>query len=160
MRPSTPATPAARSSTRRAGGRHQHRHPRGQPEHRVRHRHRPGRAHHRPHPGGWGEITPDTPRLGVTTVGVETVEDEVRDRLGIDAEEGAFVYDVLPGSGAEAAGIRPGDVIVAVDGEAVTSNERLGELIGGREPGDAIEVRIEREGEEQTLTAEVGRQGG
>jgi putative serine protease PepD len=109
---------------------------------------------------GGGEITPDTPRLGVTTVGVETVEDQVRDRLNIDTEEGAFVYDVLPGSGAEAAGIRPGDVIVAVDGEAVTSNERLGELIAEREPGDAIEVRIEREGEEQTLTAEVGRQGG
>jgi S1-C subfamily serine protease len=108
---------------------------------------------------GGGEITPDTPRLGVTTVGVETVEDEVKDRLGITAEEGAFVYDVLPGSGAEAAGIEQGDVILALDGERITSNERLGELIGDHEPGDRVEVRIEREGEEQTLTAELGRQG-
>jgi S1-C subfamily serine protease len=108
---------------------------------------------------GGGEITPDTPRLGVTTVGVETVEDEVKDRLGITAEEGAFVYDVLPGSGAETAGIVQGDVIVAIDGERVTSNARLGELIGEHAPGDSVEVRIEREGEEQTLTAELGRQG-
>jgi serine protease Do len=108
---------------------------------------------------GGGEITPDTPRLGVTTVGVETVEDEVKDRLGITAEEGAFVYDVLPGSGAETAGIVQGDVILAIDGERVTSNARLGELIGEHAPGDSVEVRIEREGEEQTLTAELGRQG-
>ncbi|HZM31205.1 MAG TPA: trypsin-like peptidase domain-containing protein [Acidimicrobiales bacterium] len=108
---------------------------------------------------GGGEITPDTPRLGVTTVGVETVEDEVKERLGITAEEGAFVYDVVPASGAESAGIEQGDVILAIDGERVTSNERLGELIGEHEPGDRVEVRIEREGEEQTLTAELGRQG-
>jgi putative serine protease PepD len=109
---------------------------------------------------GGGEITPDTPRLGVTTVGVETIEDEVREQFGITADEGAFVYDVLAGSGAEAAGLRPGDVIVAVDGEGVTSNERLGELIAEHEAGDQIEVTIERDGEEQTVTAELGRQGG
>ena len=67
---------------------------------------------------------------------------------------------MLPGSGAEGAGLRPGDVIVAVDGEGVTSNERLGELIAEHEAGDQIEVTIERDGEEQTVTAELGRQGG
>ena len=108
---------------------------------------------------GGGEITPDTPRLGVTTVGVETIEDEVREQFGITADEGAFVYDVLAGSGAEGAGLRPGDVIVAIDGEGVTSNERLGELIAEHEAGDQIEVTIERDGEEQTVTAELGRQG-
>jgi S1-C subfamily serine protease len=109
---------------------------------------------------GGGEVTPDTPRLGVTTVGVESVEEAVKERLDITAEEGAFVYDVLRGSGAEAAGLEPGDVIIAVDGEAVTSNERLGELISRHEPGDTIEITIQRDGDEMTLTAEVGRQGG
>ncbi len=108
---------------------------------------------------GGGEVTPDTPRLGVTTVSLDTVEEAVKDRLGIEADEGAFVYDVIPGSGAEAAGLQQGDVIVAIDGEPITGNDDLGDAIGGHEVGDQIEVTIDRGGDEQTVTAEIGRQG-
>jgi serine protease Do len=109
---------------------------------------------------GGGAITPDTPRLGVTTVPVDTVTDEVRDQLGIESDEGAFVVEVVPGSGADDAGLEAGDVIVAIDGERITSNERLGEIVQGGSPGDSIEITIEREGDEQTITAEIGREGG
>jgi putative serine protease PepD len=108
---------------------------------------------------GNGEITPDTPRLGVTTVPLDTVEDAVKERLGIQADDGAFVVEVLPGSGAEAAGLQQGDVILRLDGEDVTSDARLGEIVREHEPGDTIEIVVEREGAEQTLTAELGRQG-
>jgi S1-C subfamily serine protease len=109
---------------------------------------------------GEGEITPDTPRLGVTTVPLDTVDDAVREQLEIQAEEGAFVVEVVPDSGADAAGVEQGDVILSVDGEAITSNEQLGEIVRGHSPGDTIEIVVERGGEEQTLTAEIGRQGG
>ena len=109
---------------------------------------------------GEGSITPDTPRLGVSTVPLDTVGSAARERLGIETDEGAFVVDVTPGSGAEDAGLEQGDVIIAVDGEEITSNERLGEIIREREPGDSIEIEIERGGEEQTLTAQIGRLGG
>jgi S1-C subfamily serine protease len=109
---------------------------------------------------GEGEITPDTPRLGVSTVPLDTVDDAVREQLEIQAEDGAFVVEVVPDSGADAAGIEQGDVILSVDGEAITSNEQLGEIVQGHSPGDTIEIVVERGGEEQTLTAEIGRQGG
>ncbi|MBN2624389.1 MAG: trypsin-like peptidase domain-containing protein [Acidimicrobiales bacterium] len=109
---------------------------------------------------GGGEITPDTPRLGVTTVPVDTVAEEVREQLDIRAEEGAFVVEVVPDSGADAAGLEQGDVILSVDGEDISSNARLGEIVQEHEPGDTIEITIERDGEEQTLSAEIGRQGG
>ncbi len=109
---------------------------------------------------GNGEITPDTPRLGVTTVPLDTVDDAVREQLGIEAEEGAFVVEVLPDTGAEAAGLEQGDVILSIDGEDITSNEQVGGIIQGHEAGDTIEIVVERGGEEQTLTAELGRQGG
>jgi putative serine protease PepD len=109
---------------------------------------------------GEGEITPDTPRLGVTTVPVDTVEDAVREQLDIQSDDGAFVVEVTPGSGADAAGVEQGDVIVRMDGEDITSNEQLGEIVRRHEPGDSIEIVVERDGEEQTLTAEIGRQGG
>ena len=109
---------------------------------------------------GNGEITPDTPRLGVTTVPVDSVADEVREQLDIDTDEGAFVVEVVPDSGAAEAGLEQGDVIVAVDGEEITSNEQLGEVVRDHEAGDSIEITILRDGEEQTVTAEIGRQGG
>jgi S1-C subfamily serine protease len=109
---------------------------------------------------GESEITPDTPRLGVTTVPLDTVDDAVREQLEIQAEEGAFVVEVVPDSGADVAGIEQGDVILSVDGEAITSNEQLGEIVQGHSPEDSIEIVVERGGEEQTLTAEIGRQGG
>jgi S1-C subfamily serine protease len=109
---------------------------------------------------GESEITPDTPRLGVTTVPLDTVDDAVREQLEIQADEGAFVVEVVPDSGADAAGVEQGDVILSVDGEAITSNDRLGEIVQGHSPGDTIEIVVERGGEEQTLTAEIGRQGG
>ena len=108
---------------------------------------------------GGGEITPDTPRLGVTTVSLDTVEEAVKNRLGIEAEDGAFIYDVIPGSGAEEAGLQQGDVIVAVDGDSITSNDELGAAIAEHEPGDEIELTIDRGGDEQTVTAQLGRQG-
>ncbi len=109
---------------------------------------------------GNGQITPDTPRLGVSTVPVGSVSDAVKRRLGIETDEGAFVLEVSPGSGADTAGLQEGDVIVAVDGEALHGDDRPGDLIRQHEPGDTIEVTIERGGEQQTINAELGRTGG
>ena len=105
-------------------------------------------------------VTPDTPRLGVTTVPLAAVDEAMLEQLDIQTDEGAFVRDVVPGSGADEAGLEPGDVIMEVDGEEITSNEQLGEIVRDHEPGDTIEITVERNGEEQTLTAEIGRQGG
>jgi S1-C subfamily serine protease len=109
---------------------------------------------------GNGEITPDTPRLGVSTVPLDSLDDAVREQFEIQATEGVFVVDVVPDSGADAAGIEQGDVIVEIDGEEITSNERVSEIVQDHDPGDSIEIVIERGGESQTLTAEIGREGG
>jgi S1-C subfamily serine protease len=109
---------------------------------------------------GNGTVTPDTPRLGVSTVPLDSVESAVKRRLGVEADAGAFVTDVLPGSGAEAAGLRQGDVILSIDGEDIPTNDRLGEVVQDHRPGDQVEITIERGGEQQTVTAEIGRRGG
>jgi S1-C subfamily serine protease len=109
---------------------------------------------------GNGEVTPDTPLLGVSTISVDTVEDAVRSQFGITADQGAFVVEVEPGSGAEDAGLQPGDVVLEVNGEQVTSSEDLGNTVRSAEIGDELEITIERDGEQQTVTATLGRQGG
>jgi S1-C subfamily serine protease len=110
--------------------------------------------------GGGGEITPDTAFLGVSTVAVSGVEEAVRNQLGIRTEEGAFVVDVSPGSGADDAGLEAGDVIVAIDGDPVDTSAEVAEAVRGHEPDDAIAITVEREGKELRLDATLGRRGG
>ena len=56
-----------------------------------------------------------------------------------------------PAAPAAAAGIRPGDVIVAVDGESVATFADAAAIIRAS-PGQAIDITVQRDGEEQTLT--------
>ena len=108
---------------------------------------------------GGGEITPNTAFLGVQTVDLDGVEEAVRSQLGIVTEKGAFVAEVTPGSGADDAGLEDGDVIIAVDGEEIDSSTDVANLVREHEVGDEIELRIERDGKEQTITATLGRRG-
>jgi serine protease Do len=97
--------------------------------------------------------------LGVRTQPLDLVQPEVLERLGIETDTGAFVTDIVPNSGAEAAGVQPGDVIVEIDGEEVDTPTDVGEMILDHEPGDEIEIVVEREGEELTIEATLGSRG-
>lgn len=64
---------------------------------------------------------------------------------GADAGDGVLLGDVLAGGPAVGA-LRPGDVIVALDGGAVTSNASLAAGLAGHAPGDEVQVGVLREG--------------
>jgi putative serine protease PepD len=104
---------------------------------------------------GGGGAEAERPLLGVSTRDLASIDGATLEQLQIEAEAGAFVVEVTPGTGAEAAGIAAGDVIVALDDEPVDSSASLGEAISGHAVGDEVEVRIERNGEEATLGAEL-----
>jgi S1-C subfamily serine protease len=70
--------------------------------------------------------------------------------------EGAVVVSIASGSAAEAAGIREGDVITALDGEPISDPSDLAATIAGHLPGDEVTVTIERDGDEQQVSAELG----
>ncbi|MFW5416540.1 trypsin-like peptidase domain-containing protein [Nocardiopsis sp. CNT-189] len=61
-------------------------------------------------------------------------------------EEGA----VTPGSPADEAGLRPGDVITRFDGRTVTDGETLQELVADKKPDDTVEIEYERDGRSRT----------
>ena len=86
--------------------------------------------------------------LGVSTT---TLNDDTRARLGL-AGTGAYVASVGAGTPAESAGLRPGDVITAIDGEEITSSDELGSAIRRHRPGDRVEVRWQRGGVERSAT--------
>lgn len=92
-------------------------------------------------------------RLGVT---MEEVTVDVAERLGLEKPGGALVNQVLAGSAAEKAGLKPGDVIVAVDGERMESGNALRNKIAGTLPGSSVRITVLRNGAETILTAKLG----
>jgi putative serine protease PepD len=73
-----------------------------------------------------------------------------------DEGEGARVTDVRNGTPAAEGGLRAGDVITAAGGQAVADADDLRRLIDSRSPGDALELRVVRDGETITVDVELG----
>jgi putative serine protease PepD len=69
--------------------------------------------------------------------------------------DGASIAEVRPGTPAAAAGLREGDVVTEIDGEAVADADELRTLIDARQPGDSVELTIVRDGNEQTIEVEL-----
>ena len=71
------------------------------------------------------------------------------------ADAGARVREVSPGGPAERAGVRPGDLIVAVNGTSVRGQEpaaHVVELLHDVKPGDKVDLRVSRDGKIRDLT--------
>ena len=77
--------------------------------------------------------------------------------LGVDAEGGAVVEAVVETAPAARAGLRPGDVIVAIDDERVDQIEDVLSALRQADPGQRIELETLRRDERRTISVEVGR---
>ena len=101
---------------------------------------------------GRGEV-PRSVRLGVGVAPSEAAH-RMRRAVGLEARDGVLVRVVQDGSPAATAGIRQGDLLVEVDGQAVGSADDLLDALGGVAPGGHVSVSLVRGAEE--LVLEVG----
>ncbi len=92
---------------------------------------------------------------GFLGVGIEDLDLEKSELLGLKDQGGALVNMVGGDSPAEKAGIEPGDVIVSADGTQVHDSARLRLLISARKPGTNIPLEVLRNGERMTVTAKL-----
>ncbi len=92
--------------------------------------------------------------LGVT---IQPVDEEIAKSLGLPSEEGALVASVVKGGPAEKAGVEPGDVIVAIDGDDVAQVKELTRAIAKLAPDTRAEIVVLRNGERKKLSVDIGR---
>jgi S1-C subfamily serine protease len=88
------------------------------------------------------------PLLGISGIDVSP---EIAEEFGLSASRGAVVDAVQEDTGAEAAGVQAGDIITEVDGEPLATMSQLVAEVRSRAPGDTVELRIVRGGDELTL---------
>lgn len=93
---------------------------------------------------------------GYLGVSPENITRENMSQYGLSSPRGVGISNVSPGSPAEKAGLRKGDVILQFDGEPVTSTRKLMRLIGESAPEQAIRMTISRGGSEQQLSVMLG----
>ncbi len=93
---------------------------------------------------------------GYLGVGMTPLTEDVADALGLPKNSGELIQSVSPGEPAAKAGIQVGDVIVAVNGQAVTQDASLSYLVANVKPGTRIPVDIIRAGRKQTVNVVVG----
>lgn len=96
----------------------------------------------------------DHARLGVA---LQDLSAPLAESFGLKSPDGALVSSVSPGSGAERAQIKPGDVITAIDGETVHSAGDLSGRMGMAKPGDRITLSVWRDKSRRDVTVTLGR---
>ncbi len=71
-------------------------------------------------------------------------------------DKGMPVDVVTEGSGAAVAGVKKGDILVKLDGVALTANDRMADKLAEKKPGDKVTMLIRRDGKEMELSATLG----
>jgi serine protease Do len=87
-------------------------------------------------------------RLGVR---VQPLTKELAQSFGLKEPEGALIASVDPGSPADKAGLRPGDVVLAFNGQAIDDPNKLPRLVAATKPGGSATLRIWRNGQAEEV---------
>ncbi|MEH3047475.1 Do family serine endopeptidase [Sphingomonas adhaesiva] len=92
---------------------------------------------------------------GYLGVGIQPVNDDIAAALGLPKNQGEIIGRVEPGGPGARAGLRAGDVVTQINGEAVTPDRTLSYLVANAAPGSTIRMNVIRDGKPTTLTATV-----
>lgn len=89
-------------------------------------------------------------RLGIELMDLDREKAEI---LGLKDQGGVVVKTVIKGTPAEKAGMEPGDVVTAIDGQRVDGSSKLRLIVSGRKPGTAVNLTVLRDGKTVPVTA-------
>ncbi|MBV8502294.1 MAG: DegQ family serine endoprotease [Paucibacter sp.] len=92
-------------------------------------------------------------RLGVT---IQNVDQAFADSFKLDRPAGALISSVEEGSAGAKAGLKPGDVVLELNGKPIIASTELPALLGESQPGDTVKLTVWRNNHRETLTAKLG----
>jgi serine protease DegQ len=94
---------------------------------------------------------------GWVGIEVQDLTPELAESFGLKTADGALIAGVLKGGPADAGGIRPGDILVSVEGKKVVDSASLLNLIADLSPGANAQLRVSRKQKQLDLKIQVGR---
>ena len=94
---------------------------------------------------------------GWVGIEVQDITPELAESFNLKNVDGALIAGVLKGGPADAGGIRPGDILLAVNGNKVSNSASLLNLIAALKPGDVTRLTVARKQQSLDLKIQVGR---
>ena len=94
---------------------------------------------------------------GFLGVGLEPMNDDLADSLGLPRNRGEMVQNVQDDSAADSAGLMPGDIIVRVNGQDVTPEQTVSFLVANLAPGESVPIEFLRDGRRLSVNAVLGK---
>ena len=85
--------------------------------------------------------------LGIT---MQPIDKKIQEDLKLNSMNGVYIYEVSKGSAAEEAGLKQGDVIIAIDGQMITDGASVQEKVNSYHPGDKAVITYIRDGKENS----------
>ncbi len=95
-------------------------------------------------------------RRGYIGASIQNLNDEMADSWGLGGRKGAVIADLVAGGPAQHAGVQPGDVVVAVNGHAVTSPNEMTREVAKVQAGDVARLDVFRAGKERIFDVHTG----
>ncbi len=96
----------------------------------------------------------DRGRLGIQ---IQDITPEIADALDLESTDGALITRIAPGSPADKAGLKAGDVVVAVEGRAIHNAPQLRNALGVLRAGKPVRITVLRDGRKRTLRAVLAK---
>lgn len=93
---------------------------------------------------------------GYLGIVIQPVSSELAEAFKLKETKGALISEVSAGGPADKAGFKSGDVIIAVNDQAINDPRQLRLLIGGMTPGTQVRLKYIRNGQEATVEAKLG----
>ena len=90
-------------------------------------------------------------------VAAQDVTGDIAHTLQLAEPGGALISEVMSGGPAEKGGVRPGDILIAVNGKPVSRSSVMLDLVAGLKPGQNARLTVIRERRETELTVTIGR---
>ncbi|TWG99329.1 serine protease Do [Mesorhizobium sp. J18] len=101
-------------------------------------------------------IDDGTVKRGWLGVHIQPVNKDIAESLGLEEDRGALIADAESDGPAAKAGIKAGDVVIAVEGEQVKSPRELARMVAKFEPGKDVEVTVWRNGDSEKVNVKLG----
>ncbi|WP_299485086.1 HhoA/HhoB/HtrA family serine endopeptidase [Acaryochloris sp. IP29b_bin.137] len=103
----------------------------------------------------------DHPFLGIRMAGLTP---ELKERINsspdvdfqVKEEKGVLIFEVIPKSPAAAAGLRPGDIIREIDGQAISKASQVQQKVDATSLGSALKLGITRNGSKKVISVKPG----
>ncbi|MDR4516587.1 MAG: Do family serine endopeptidase [Nitrosomonas sp.] len=89
-------------------------------------------------------------------VSMQDMTTELADSFGLDNVEGALVGGVLKDGPADKAGIKPGDILIAIENQPVRNSSELLNKVAALSPGETVTVKIIRNKQEKNIQIKAG----